>query len=118
MTICARWSLVIVALLVVPTPLIAQDGASTTNQPEIVPDIRSSNFIDFGYRGTSFDPGSDQARFERYRDLRNGPTLDLFRFSNETDARWFKVQADHVGYRDQRYAASYNNFGKLKVTFE
>ena len=26
-----------------------------------------------------------------------------------------RCQADHVGYRDQRYSASYNNYGKLKV---
>ena len=30
----------------------------------------------------------------------------------------FKVQADHVGYRDQRYSASYDDYGKLKVSFE
>ena len=29
-----------------------------------------------------------------------------------------RVHADHIGYRDQRYSASYNDFGKLKVAFE
>ena len=29
----------------------------------------------------------------------------------------YKVQADHVGYRDQRFSASVNNFGKLKASF-
>src|SRR5207237_7819509 len=70
------------------------------------------------FRGTSFDSGSDQARFERYRDLRNGAFLDRLRFDRSTDQWLGNVQADHVGYRDQRYAGRYNNYGKLKVSFE
>ena len=102
--------------------LLAQEVGSAQPQTPatttVVPDLRSSNFVDFGLRGTSFGAGSDEARFQRYRALRNGPTLDAFRYSNEMDARAFTVQADHVGYRDQRYSASYNNYGKLKMSFE
>src|ERR1700681_2403231 len=111
-------------LLLVPAALMAQGAAAGSAQPQapaapiVGPDLGSSNFVDFGLRGTSFGTGSDEARFQRYRDLRNGPTLDVFRYANDTDARTFKVQADHVGYRDQRYSASYNNFGKMKVSVE
>ena len=42
----------------------------------------------------------------------------MFRYANDTDARWFTAQADHVGYRDQRYSASYKNYGKVKASFE
>jgi MtrB/PioB family decaheme-associated outer membrane protein len=84
----------------------------------VILDLRSANFIDVGVRGTSFGSGSDQARFERYRDLRNGPTLDAFRYTNETDGRQFTAQGGHVGYRDQQYSASYNRYGKVKASFE
>ncbi len=84
----------------------------------VMPDLGSLNYVDFGARGTIFAAGSDEARFQRYRDLRNGPTLDVFRYASDTDARGFTVKADHVGYRDQRYAASYNGYGKLKFSVE
>lgn len=75
------------------------------------------NQIDFGVRGTTFDTGSDKARFERYRDLRNGGTLDLFRF-DRTTAEWkASLSADHLGYRDESFTASYNRFGKVKMSF-
>jgi MtrB/PioB family decaheme-associated outer membrane protein len=129
MTIDMRISLwsAVAASLLLPAALLAQDAATgsapaqtqaTPAPTMVVPDLGSSNVVDFGLRGTSFGTGSDEARFQRYRDLRNGPTLDLFRYASDTDSRAFKVQADHVGYRDQRYSASYNNYGKLKVSFE
>src|SRR5438132_847838 len=105
--------LMIAALVLLPARLWAQDVAIAPTDGE-----QSPNFVDFGLRGTSFASDSDEARFQRSRDLRNGPTLDLFRYAKQTDSRWFTAQADHVGYRDQRYAASYNNYGKVKVFFE
>ncbi len=74
--------------------------------------------IDFGIRGTAYGSNSDEARYQRFRDLRNGPFLDAFRFGNATDQRFFDVRAEHVGYRDQRYVANYNHYGKVKASFE
>src|SRR3984893_17848441 len=114
----------VATLLLVPAALLAQDATTggapsqTPGTTVVRPHPGSSSVVDVGLRGTSFGTGSDEARFQRYRDLRNGPTLDVFRYAGETDSRVFKVQADHVGYRDQRYSASYNNYGKLKVLFE
>ena len=54
----------------------------------------------------------------RYRDLRNGGTLDILRMTKASDSKWFNVQADHVGYRDQRFYGALNDYGKLKVSFE
>jgi MtrB/PioB family decaheme-associated outer membrane protein len=107
-------------LVLAPTAVLAQDAASAAPAASalVLPDPGSSNFADVGFRGTVFGAGSDQARFERYRDLRNGPTLDLFRFAHDTDTGALTVHAEHVGYRDQRYSASYNNYGKLKASFE
>lgn len=124
MRINACPAVAVMLLLLLPGALLAQDTATGNTQPPapavttLVPDLWSSNSIDVGLRGTTFGAGSDEARFQRYRDLRNGPTLDVFRYASATDARGFTVQADHVGYRDQRYSASYNNYGKLKFSFE
>ena len=30
----------------------------------------------------------------------------------------FKAEADHLGYRDQRFLGSYNNYGNVKASFE
>jgi MtrB/PioB family decaheme-associated outer membrane protein len=119
----------VAGLLLLPAELLAQGapapapGGGQSDTPKttaatVLPDFRSSNFIDVGVRGTSFGDGSDEARFQRYRDLRNGGTLDAFRFGNETDLRQFNVQADHVGYRDQQYSASYNKYGKVKMSID
>src|SRR5258706_12092222 len=106
-------------LLLMPSALLAQSAPGST-QPQVSPttpemvETGLSNSVDVGVRGTHFGSGSDEARFERYRDLRNGPVLEGFRYANDTASRTFKAQADHVGYRDQRYSAAYNDYGKLK----
>src|SRR5262249_6959378 len=51
-------------------------------------------------------------------DLRNGVTPDAFRYFKDSPERRITVDAAHVGYRDQRYKASLDQFGKLKISFE
>ncbi|OFV89979.1 MAG: hypothetical protein A3H95_09870 [Acidobacteria bacterium RIFCSPLOWO2_02_FULL_64_15] len=99
-------SLLAVAFLLTAAQARAQEVGALLNQ------------IDFGVRGTDFHAGSDRARFERYKDLRSGGFLDRLRFGRQTDQWLFDLQADHVGYRDQRYAVGYNRFGKVKASFE
>ncbi|MGB7218740.1 MAG: MtrB/PioB family outer membrane beta-barrel protein [Vicinamibacterales bacterium] len=77
-----------------------------------------ANSIDFGARATEFAAGSDQARSRRYRDSRDGVTLDAFTFAKDTDMRRLSLQANHVGYLDQHYAAAWNEFGRFKLTFD
>jgi hypothetical protein len=111
-------SLIAAACLLHTAAAFAQ-AAAPAPVPATSPEpVEIANVAEFTVRGTSFDTGSDQARFMRYRDLRNGGTLDLLRFSKANDARLFTVQADHVGYRDQRFSASVNNFGRVKASFE
>src|SRR5688572_7689880 len=74
--------------------------------------------IDIGVRGTTYASGSDDARYQRYRDLRDGVTVDFFRYLKESDLWQFEAQADHLGYRDQRASASFNRFGKVKAVFQ
>ena len=101
------------ALLLVTTGAAAQNQTAST-----AGDTPFVNQIDFGVRGTVFGSNSDQARFQRYRDLRDGGTLDRLRVAKETTAYQINLQADHVGYRDQRFSGSYDNFGKVKASFE
>jgi len=99
-----------------PPQASAQSAQGTTSANDA--DVRTANFFDVIGRGTVFGSGSDEARFQRYRDLRDGGTVDVFRYRKDTDSKYVNVSADHIGYRDQRYAASYNKYGKLKATFE
>src|SRR4026207_301404 len=52
--------------------------------------------IDFGYRGQ--DVTGDSARYQRYRDLRDGGYIDRFRFNKETESWVFGAYATNVGY--------------------
>jgi MtrB/PioB family decaheme-associated outer membrane protein len=83
-----------------------------------IPDIPLVNEVEIGIRGTAFGSNSDQARYQRYRDVRDGATFDRLRVYKDTDSHRYSLQADHVGYRDQRFSASYMNYGKLKASFQ
>jgi MtrB/PioB family decaheme-associated outer membrane protein len=87
-------------------------------QPSVLPSRplgTAAGTFDVGFRTT--DLSGDEARFQRYRDVRDGAFLERFRFARETD-RWFvALGADHVGYRDQRYFGEFAAPGKLKASF-
>jgi len=91
-----------------PPPEPAQSFSPTT--------LPGLGDVDFGFRGTSFADGSDEARYQRFQDLRNGPFAEGFRWGSNDDQQYWDVRATHVGYRDQQYAANYNRFGKLKFS--
>ena len=86
-----------------PTP-----APSTSPEP-----AETTNIADFAVRGTSLNDGADAFQFYRYRDLRNGATLDLFRFSSDSDTKRWSAQGDHLGYRDTRASISVNDFGRI-----
>jgi len=73
--------------------LRAQEPAS-----DLVP---GGGAVDFGFRLNS--NSGDPARNQRYRDLREGPTVDRMRYSHDNKKWVFTAEGDHVGYRDQRY---------------
>lgn len=111
--------------IAVPAPLFAQllppnepePSTTTPANAQSIP-VSTDNFADFSIRGTWYTPGSDEGRAQRYRDLRDGGTLEFLRFAKDSATRWFSVQVDHAGYRDQRYSAAYNDFGKWKGWFQ
>src|SRR5512141_3096692 len=79
-------------------------GAQEKPQQETTPP--SSGSIDIGGRFTSTD--GDEARYERYRDLRDGVNAN-FLYGKET-ANWtFDLKAKNIGYRDGRYELSFSS---------
>jgi len=114
-------SMFVIALLL----LVSAGARAQQNTPPPEPDQSASpttrpgsGQADFGFRGTFYSDNSDQARYQRYRDLRNGVFAENVRWGKQDDRALWDVRATHIGYRDQQYAADYNRFGKLKASFE
>lgn len=101
---------VVVVLTAVASTAFAQEPAAGAGLSRFIGEV------DFGARVTSV--AGDSARFQRLRDLRDGPTLNSLNISRRTDAWTFAAEADHVGYRDQRFAANYVRDGRVKASFE
>jgi MtrB/PioB family decaheme-associated outer membrane protein len=99
-----------------PSAATAATPAATAAAPAPAPFTPKLGEIDFGFRGDSVS--GDAARYQRFRDLREGGYVDRFRLSKETDQWVFKATANNVGYRDQRFAVNYQDIGRLKVNAE
>jgi MtrB/PioB family decaheme-associated outer membrane protein len=110
------------ALLVVPAAGLAQAPAKpqppaqkpADPAPAGTPTAAGLTWnVDVGGLFTTTD--GDEARYERYRDDRNG-VYTSFSLNRETDSSQFTAQAFHVGYRDQRFGADF--FGrKVNASF-
>ena len=72
--------------------------------------------VDFGYRFD--DVSGDFARYNRFKDTRDGAFLENFRFNRETLTTLFSAEANNVGYRDQRYFGEFRSIGRVKASFE
>jgi hypothetical protein len=90
-----------------PAPPASQPSVPETTAPE-------RGLFDFGYRGTDTD--DDEARYERYRDLRNG-AASRFTFAQETTSYAASANAFNIGYRDQRYGLDYAR-SKTRFAFQ
>jgi MtrB/PioB family decaheme-associated outer membrane protein len=112
-----RRTCVLVGLSTLALPAGAQTSQPTA-KPEtaVMPGTLDVATLDFGVQltGTAEDP----ARYHRYRDLRSGPLVNLFRFERQRDTWGVSASAERVGFRDQRYSASVDWFGKLGVSFD
>jgi MtrB/PioB family decaheme-associated outer membrane protein len=94
-------------------PSASDPAAATTTAPAKTPTL---GLLDFGIRSDSVK--GDAARYNRFRDVRDGLFLERFRFEKETPLWFFNANAKNLGYRDQQFAASYENIGKLTVDFD
>lgn len=92
-----------------PSPSAAAQASDVTPSGDWV------RRIDFGVRVGTVT--GDAARWQRYRDLRDGPTINRLDFSRETNAWWLKATADHVGYRDQRFQVEAARIGRVRARF-
>jgi MtrB/PioB family decaheme-associated outer membrane protein len=70
--------------------------------------------IDFGVRVSSIPA---MGRFMRYEDPRSGATLQRLDYSRLHDSWRFDTLIENPGYRDQRYAAAFERFGRFAATF-
>lgn len=97
-------------LLTSATIVWAQDQPKTPAQPQApatsTPAPTGLNMIDFGYRGTT--TSGDEARYERYRDTRNGAYTNIL-LGKETEKYLFGASARNIGYHDQNYTVDYQN---------
>jgi MtrB/PioB family decaheme-associated outer membrane protein len=72
------------------------------------------NEVEIGGRFTSTK--GDEARFQRFQDMRSGLLVDNLRVEHGADAWSLNFGADKIGYRDQRYAAEFSRPGLVTVT--
>lgn len=98
------------------TTTAAQTTAAQTTATPASPSIPKYGQLDFGYRGDSIS--GDEARYNRFRDFRDGAFIDRLRLERVTETRLFRAEANNVGYRDQRYYAEFQAIGKLKANAE
>jgi len=106
-----------VLVLAIPAPGSAQGPASPSSPAAVAAaSTPAAGEAEFGGRVTGLS--GDPARFQRFRDLRDGPTLDRARYERSKERWEFKAALDHAGYRDQRYTAGFNEYGKVKASFQ
>jgi MtrB/PioB family decaheme-associated outer membrane protein len=115
-------ALVTPALAYAQTPAVPAAPAAQSAQPTGGVDASrslfepTSNQLQFGGRFTSVD--GDPARFQRFRDMRDGVLFTDARYLRaDPGGRWqFQGAVDNAGWRDQRYAASYERTGRFTIT--
>jgi MtrB/PioB family decaheme-associated outer membrane protein len=101
--------LIIGALLcLAPRPGLAQ-------QPAVPPVLSGfTGTVDVGGLFTGTD--GDEARYERYRDMRDGVYTGI-NVSRQNERSLFDASASHIGYRDQRYAARFIG-SRVRINFD
>ena len=97
-------ALTVVLLVCGPLPAFGQTAAQTPAPPAQTAEAPIGSFanrIDFGARVGTVT--GDPARWQRYRDLRDGPVINAFSVRFDRNDWLLGLTGDHVGYRDQRY---------------
>lgn len=109
-----RMTVLALALVAAPATSRAQQSSQGSEiPPTITVSSKAPGEVTLGIRAT--DVTGDEARYQRYRDLRDGPILDRLRWRRQTANAIVTLGADHVGYRDQRFFATIDT-GRLRVT--
>ncbi|HLG57598.1 MAG TPA: MtrB/PioB family outer membrane beta-barrel protein [Vicinamibacterales bacterium] len=93
-----------VLLLISRSTGMAQAPPTPPQTAAPVPASPFSGGVDIGGLLTTTD--GDAARYERYRDARDG-LYSSFNLHREKTSSLFEANASHVGYRDQKYNATF-----------
>ena len=101
-----------IRLSIVSAALVLASATSATAQTTPSAPAPSQGTIELGGLFGSTD--GDEARYERYRDTRNGVFSDI-RFTKDTDKYLFELKGYHIGYRDQSMRLGYDN-GRLRFS--
>jgi MtrB/PioB family decaheme-associated outer membrane protein len=102
-------------VLMIGALLCLAPRAGVAQQPTVPAALSGlTGTVDVGGMFTATD--GDEARYERYRDMRDGVVTGLD-VSRQNDSSLFSASASHIGYRDQRYNAHFTN-GRVKVNFD
>jgi MtrB/PioB family decaheme-associated outer membrane protein len=107
--------------LVAPPAAAGQQPAPAPPQPAAAEDTRSlfdPTWRQFQIGGRLSSVEGDPARWQRYRDLRDGILLTNARYEHEwaSTSQRFQIAADNVGYRDGRYVGLLERPGRFAVT--
>lgn len=89
------------AVLLCSAPLASAQQEAAPATPGAVTGV-----VDFGFRGGALE--QDYARYERYRDLRDG-AFSRIAFGQEKDGYKWNAGAYNIGYRDQNYFVNFTN---------
>lgn len=117
----STYALTLSLLLAASATVFAQDPPSLPAPTDPVAIGRSEfsgkwyGTIDFGGRVTSID--GDEARAQRYRDLRSGLYANNAVVGRRTQEWSLEAQAWNIGYRDQRYQLDFDRTGRLRGSF-
>ena len=111
-----RSTIVALGLCGLASPAAAQAQEPAKPDAAVSPAGLDITAVDFGLGLTGF--GDEPARYHRYRDLRSGPLVNLFRLDRQRDLWGLTATAERVGYRDQRYNVAFNRFGKFDASFD
>ena len=102
-------------VLMIAALLCLAPRAGFAQQPTVPAPLSGlTGTVDVGGMVTATD--GDAARYERYRDMRDGVVTGLD-VSRQNESSWFGASASHIGYRDQRYNARFTN-GRVKLNFD
>jgi hypothetical protein len=102
-------------VLIIGALLCLAPRAGVAQQPAVPAALSGlTGTVDVGGMFTATD--GDEARYERYRDMRDGVATGLD-VSRQNESSLFAASASHIGYRDQRYNAHFTN-GRVKVNFD
>lgn len=109
-----------VATAILIALLPSTGGAQTSGQAAAQPTPAAepagfANRVDFGARIGSVT--GDPARWQRYRDLRDGPVVNAFNLRFDRNDWLVGISGDHVGYRDQRYQFAAERPGRVSARF-